>query len=162
MKRIAPVLTLAFLLISAVHSYAQPDAKKGAGTPASQQAGSGGPGPKKLTTITGEILDMGCFTSRGLRGQIHRECALKCLMSGVPMGIITADSVVYMLTQNHDRAMTPGGFPPPDPYAQCKTWPSAQVEVKGYLWERKGLKVLEVLMAKPAVIPPQPATPAKP
>lgn len=162
MNRIAPVLTLVFLLIAAVHSYAQPDAKKGTGSPASQQAGSGGPGPKKLATVTGEILDMGCFSARGLRGQLHRECALKCVMSGVPMGLITADSVVYILTQNHDRAMTPGGYPPPDPFLQCKRWPATQVEITGFVWERKGVKMLEVRMAKPATIPATPAAPAQP
>lgn len=108
-------------------------------------------------TITGEILDMGCFISRGLREEIHRECALKCLISGVPMGLYGPDSTVYILTQNHDRAMDPRGFGPPDPYQQCKEWASKQVSVTGLLWERKGYKELEVKTAKLA-----PATPKVP
>ena len=163
MKRITPILTLAFLILATVHSDAQTAAKKGAAAkPAPAAEPTGGPGPKKTTTVTGEILDMGCFTSRGLRGSLHRECALKCLMAGVPMGLVTADSVVYILTQNHDRAMTPGAFPPPDPFGQCKGWPSYQVEVNGYVWERKGMKALEVLRAKLIPTPPPAAAPAKP
>lgn len=115
-------------------------------------------GPKKPVTVTGEILDMGCFISRGLREDIHRECALKCLVSGVPMGLYGPDSTIYILTQNHDRAMDPRGFGPPDPYQQCKEWASKQVAVTGLLWERKGYKELEVKAAKLAPAPP-PKTP---
>ena len=151
--RVAPALRLALLLLMAVVSYGQTAAPKGSTTPAAQRAGAGGPGQRKYVTLTGEILDMGCFTSRGLRGAIHRQCALQCLSMGVPMGLITADSSVYVLTQNHDRAMAPGSFAPPDFYAQCRSWPSFQVEVSGFVWERKGMKFLELLASKPAPPP---------
>jgi hypothetical protein len=155
--RVAPALPLALLLLVAVASYGQTAAKKGPTAPAAQRAGSGGPGQRKYVTLTGEILDMGCFTSHGLRGALHRACALQCLAMGVPIGLITADSTVYVLTQNHDRAMAPTNFPPPDPYSQCRGWPSFQIEVSGFVWERKGTKVLEVIASKPA---PPPATSA--
>jgi hypothetical protein len=76
----------------------------------------------------------------------------------VPIGLITADSTAYVLTQNHDRAMAPTNFPPPDPYSQCRAWPSLQVEVSGFVWERKGTKFLEVLSSKPAPVSTTPAT----
>ncbi len=158
-KRVAPALALAILLSTSISPYAQTDATKGTGSPVSQQGRSGVPGPKKYVTVTGEILDMGCFTFSGLRGPLHRDCALKCIMSGVPMGLITADSVVYVLTQNHDRAMAPGSFPPPDPYGLCRGWPSIQVEIAGYTWERKGLKMLEVRMASTAMLNGSDASP---
>ena len=112
-------------------------------------------GPKKPVTISGEILDLGCFLSRGLREEIHRECALKCLISGVPMGLYGPDSTVYIHTQNHDRAMDPRGFGPPDPFHQCKEWAAKQVEVTGLLWERKGYKELEVKAARLAPVTPK-------
>ena len=116
------------------------------------------PGPKKPVTITGEILDMGCYVSRGLRDEIHRECALRCLSQGVPIGLLGPDTTVYILTQNHDRAMDPRAFAgTPDPYAQCREWPAKQVAVTGLVWERKGYKELEVKAAKLASTPP--ATP---
>lgn len=110
-------------------------------------------GPKKQVTVTGEILDMGCFISRGLRDELHRECATKCLAMGVPMGLLGADSTVYILTQNHDRAMEPSAFQPPDPFAQCKGWAAKQVAVTGFVWERKGYKEIEVKTARLAPAP---------
>jgi hypothetical protein len=157
-RRVASALPLALLLLVAVASYGQTAAKKGRAAPAAQRVGSGGPGQRKYVTLTGEILDMGCFTSHGLRGAIHRECALQCLRMGVPMGLLTADSTAYVLTQNHDRAMAPSNFPPPDFYLQCREWPSFQVEISGFVWERKGTKFLEVLASKPAPGPDTPVT----
>lgn len=141
--RAALTLPLVLLLLIAVASYGQ--TKKASG-------------PRKYVTLTGEILDMGCFTSHGLRGAFHRDCARQCLAMDVPIGLITADSTAYVLTQNHDRAMAPTNFPPPDPYSQCRGWPSLQVEVSGFVWERKGTKFLEVLSSKPAPVSTTPAT----
>lgn len=115
-----------------------------------------GGAPRKTVTVKGEILDMGCFVSRGLAGQLHRECATKCLANGVPVGLITADSTVYFLTQNHDRAMDPTAYGSPDPYDLCRKSPTVIMEITGLVWERKGLKELEV---KGARVAPPPATP---
>ena len=117
-----------------------------------------GSAPRQVVTIKGEILDMGCFISRGLRGQIHRECATKCLANGVPVGLITADSTVYYLSQNHDRAMDPTSYGPPDPFELCRRSPAVIMEITGFVWERKGIKELEVKAARVAPTPP-PATP---
>ncbi len=131
-------------------------------TAGAQSGGAAAPkGPKKPIKVVGELLDMGCFISRGLTGELHRECATKCINNGVPMGIMTADSTVYVLTQNHDRAMDPKGFVgSPDPYVLLKTLAAKQVEVLGLNWERHGVKFLEVKYAKPA--PAAAATPPKP
>jgi hypothetical protein len=118
-------------------------------------------GPKKPTKVVGELLDMGCFVSRGLRGAIHKECATKCINNGVPMGLITADSVVYVLTQSHDRAMEPQSFGnSPDPYLALRGWAAETVEIFGLTWERKGVRFLEVKFTK--LQTQKPAAPAKP
>jgi len=142
--RVIPALSLALLLLVTAASYGQTAGPKG---------------QRRYVTVTGEILDMGCFTSHGLRGPVHRSCATQCLLSGVPMGLITADSTTYMLTENHDRAMAPSSFPPPDPYGQCRQWASFRIEVTGFMWERKGTRFLEVLSAKPAPPAETPGTP---
>ena len=148
MKRgFTSALPLAALVFVAVLSYGQT-----AAPPAAKRANTGGPGNRKYITVRGEILDLGCYTAHGLRGAVHRQCATQCLAQNVPMGLITADSVVYTLTQNHDRAMAPMNFPPPDPYTQCRNWASFQVEVAGIMWDRKGVKYLEVMASK--VAPP--------
>jgi len=124
-------------------------------------AAAPGKGPKKLVKVTGELLDMGCFISRGLSGDLHKECATICINAGVPMGVITADSTVYVLTQNHDRAMDPKSFAgSADPYLQLKSMAARRVEVMGLDWERHGVKFLEVKYAKLA--PEAPGTTPKP
>ena len=153
-------LPLALLLLVPVSLYGQTAATKGKSSPEAQRASAGGPVQRKYATVTGEVLDMGCFTAHGLRGPVHRSCASQCLLAGVPMGLITADSTVYTLTANHDRAMAPSNFPPPDPYMQCRSWASFRVEISGFVWERKGEKYLEVLVAKPAAPAEAPGTPA--
>jgi len=111
-------------------------------------------GPPKAQTFTGEILDMGCYLSRGLRGDLHRECALKCIASGIPMGLATDDGTIFLLTQNHDRAMEPRAFGPPDPFQVCKQNAANRMTVTGLVWERDGIKELEVKAAKVAPAPP--------
>ena len=148
--RVTLALPLAMLLFVAVLSYGQTAAPKGSPTPAAKRASTGGPGIRKYISVTGEILDMGCYTTRALHGDTHRQCALQCLASSVPMGLITADSTIYLLTQYHDRAMAPANFPPPDPYMQCRNWASFQIEITGMVSERKGMKYLEVMSSKPA------------
>jgi hypothetical protein len=150
-----------FILIALVALLAAPAAD----FPASAGAQSGGTtapkGPKRPIKVVGELLDMGCYISHGLRGPLHKECATKCLNAGVPMGVITADSTVYVLTQNHDRAMEPRSYgTAPDPYQQLKQMAAAQVEVLGLDWERGGVKFLEVKFAKAAAVAP--AAPPKP
>lgn len=140
MRRAIRIALAALLALGAVEP---------AGFAGAQSAGAAPKGPKRTVTVVGELLDMGCYTSRALRGQIHRECALKCLANGVPMGLLTADSTVYVLTQNHDRAMDAKSYAgSPDPYVQARQWPALQVEVIGFDWERKGVKFLEVKFAK--------------
>lgn len=148
---------LLFLLVAAVALMPAGD------DPAAQTGGAPAPpkGPKKTIKVTGELLDMGCYISRGLRGELHRECATKCMNAGVPMGIMTADSVVYVLTQNHDRAMDPKSFAgAPDPYQLMKNCASFQVEVTGLNWERNGVKFLELKFARQ--LPAAGAAPPKP
>lgn len=115
-------------------------------------AGPAGDTPAKKNkpiTVSGEILDLSCYLARGLAGPLHRDCAKQCLMAGVPMGLMTADSTMYLLTQNHGRAMAPGSFAgQPDMYAQVKEWAALQVEVNGVVGTRHGVKVLEVTRAK--------------
>ena len=64
---------------------------------------------------------------------------------------------LYVLTENHDRAMAPTNFQPPNPFALCGDWVSLRVEVSGLTWEHDGTRFLEVRAAKLA----PPAEPAK-
>ena len=95
------------------------------------------PAPK--VTLKGEILDMGCFMGHAAKGEKHKECALKCIAGGTPMGLQTADGKVYLITLNHDSA---------DPYNQCKEWAGSMVEITGAVSQRAGMRSIDCESAK--------------
>ena len=58
--------------------------------------------PAASTTVTGEILDMACYTDHGASGEKHAACAQKCIASGLPVGIkSSADGKVYLVIGQH-------------------------------------------------------------
>jgi len=54
-------------------------------------------GQAKPLTITGEVVDVSCYTQLGKRGDAHKECGAKCVLAGAPVGIVTADNTLYLL-----------------------------------------------------------------
>lgn len=133
-------------------------------TPASSEAPAKATSPSaaskrpKVAVVRGEVLDLSCWLARGLSGQVHQDCARRCIASGVPMGIMTADSTLWLLTQEHGRSMAPASYAgSPDPFVQCKDWPSYIVEVAGLASNRNGIHVVEV--ARATVISKSAATP---
>jgi hypothetical protein len=51
----------------------------------------------KPLSITGEVVDVSCYTQLGKRGPAHKECGAKCVLAGAPVGIVTADNTLYIL-----------------------------------------------------------------
>jgi len=51
----------------------------------------------KPLTVTGEVVDVSCYTQLGKRGAAHKACGAKCVLSGAPVGIVTADNTLYIL-----------------------------------------------------------------
>ena len=89
----------------------------------------------KTTTMTGEILDAGCYISHGAMGEKHAECALKCAANGMPLMIMGKDGKAVLLTPNHDN---------PDPYEQLKKMAGSVATVTGTMAERGGVKGIDV------------------
>src|SRR5258706_14753837 len=68
-------------------------------TPAVAHEGHHMPGEKVVTkTITGEVVDMGCWLGHAARGEKHISCATKCLNQGIPMGLLTSNGTLYLVT----------------------------------------------------------------
>ncbi|MGH7680507.1 MAG: hypothetical protein ACRENN_00800 [Candidatus Eiseniibacteriota bacterium] len=155
MKKRAALALTALLVAGFVGIDAAPNAGAHEGGTA-----SGAPGAaktaRKVLTLRGEVLDMSCYVARGFSGPVHRDCALRCIASGVCMGMIGPDSMLYMLTLDHARAMAPTTFTTPDPFGQCKDWAGQAVEISGMAYERGGMHIIEVVRAKllPAPTPP--------
>jgi hypothetical protein len=61
------------------------------------------PLPGKVTTVTGEIIDLSCYLQLGKHGDKHKACGQKCLAAGQPIGLLTKQGAIYMLMEEeHD------------------------------------------------------------
>lgn len=129
LKRVLSVLALVSATLFAVHAFAATDHAK-------MKMGEG-----KASTMKGELVDMGCYLGHGAMGEKHMECATKCVANGMPMGLLTADGKLYLLTLNHDNG---------DAYNQCKTMMSQHVEVTGTVAVKAGMKGIDVTAVKAA------------
>lgn len=59
--------------------------------------------PAKVVTLVGEIVDFSCYLQIGKRGEKHRACGQKCIETGQPIGLLTADGNLHMLMEEeHD------------------------------------------------------------
>jgi hypothetical protein len=85
-------------------------------------------------SITGEVVDTGCYLGHAARGEKHISCATKCLNQGMPMGLLTSNGTLYLVTLDHDNA---------DPYNHLKTMAGKTVTVTGELMTRSGMKAIE-------------------
>jgi hypothetical protein len=90
---------------------------------------------QKSMTVSGEVVDMACYMSKGAHGDGHKDCATMCINQGSPMGVLTSDGKVYLLVENHDK---------PDAYSQAKKNAGAQVTITGDYFERSGMQSLVV------------------
>jgi hypothetical protein len=47
--------------------------------------------------IEGEVVDLTCYTSRGLSGAGHKSCATRCLTRGAPAGLVDQDGNIFVI-----------------------------------------------------------------
>ena len=86
-------------------------------------------------TVTGEVLDMNCYMSSEKHGMAHQKCAQGCLSGGAPMGLLTKDKKVYLLTKNNAKA---------DAYKTLQGKAAEEVTVTGTLQQRGGVTAIVV------------------
>ena len=72
-----------------------------AASEANKQVLAGG----RLATVTGEIVDVSCYLQLGKRGDGHIACGSKCIAAGEPIGIVDADTNLYVVfaEEHHPR-----------------------------------------------------------
>ena len=51
----------------------------------------------KPLTVTGEVVDVSCYTQLGKRGEGHKACGAMCVATGSPAGLLTTDGTLYIL-----------------------------------------------------------------
>jgi hypothetical protein len=103
------------------------------------------PAKKAPTTLTGELVDTGCYLGHGARGEKHIDCATKCIASGMPMGLLTSAGKLYLITLDHDN---------PDPYNKLKEMAGKTVSVTGVVSVRSGMQGIDVTDVKLAAAEP--------
>ncbi len=127
MKKISLVALVAVVGIFFTNGlYAQEEHKHG-------QSAKAGP-----QTIQGEVLDMACYMAHEGKGAKHKKCAETCIKGGAPIGLLTPESQVYLLVEDHNA---------PKPYSQIKAWAAEQVSVSGEIHQRGGVQAIIVKAA---------------
>ena len=84
---------------------------------------------------TGEVVDLACYVAKGAKGTDHAGCAKSCLKNGQPMGLLTDDGALVLLTADHKDGA---------PYEALKDMAGEQAVVMGTVSERDGMKVVTV------------------
>lgn len=89
------------------------------------------------TTLTGEVVDLYCYMEHpeNAAGAEHAKCAKACISKGLPIGFLTADGTVYLITgQNHASAST-----------AVAEWVGKKSTITGHVREAKGMKAIELV-----------------
>ena len=93
----------------------------------------------KSQTITGEVVDLGCYMGHGAKGAAHAECAVSCVANGMPMGLLTDKGTLYLLTMNHEKA---------DPFNATKPLAGQMVKITGPVSTKNGVKAIQIESAE--------------
>ena len=88
--------------------------------------------PAATQTIKGEVVDLMCYLDHGAKGEKHKGCAKKCIESGGPVGLLTADEQLYLVIGDHK---------PINKELAAKA--AETVTLKGKVVERNGVKMIE-------------------
>lgn len=95
---------------------------------AAQQATAG----SDNVTITGEVVDLVCYTDSGASGPGHADCAKVCITSGLPVGLKAQDGKTYVVVGDHKPLNSELA-----PYA------ARTITMKGKVVSRDGINLLE-------------------
>ena len=95
-------------------------------TPGAEEKASG-----DTKTIKGEVVDLMCYLDHGAKGEKHQGCAKKCIESGGPVGLLTADEQLYLVVGDHEPMNK-----------QLAPKAAQTVTLKGKVVERNGVKMI--------------------
>ena len=85
-------------------------------------------------TLTGEIVDMHCYISRGAKGQEHAGCSNACISRDVPAGFLADDGTLYLLVNEKPVSVK----------EKIAGKAGKKVTVHGKVVERSGVKALQL------------------
>src|SRR6266540_1043438 len=86
-------------------------------------------------TLTGQVIDVNCYTTMGASGAGHKQCADACAKAGVALAILSSDGTIYM----------PVSSKPGDPQnAKLAPFAEGQVKVTGVHRMSHGMHTIEI------------------
>ncbi len=86
-------------------------------------------------TLTGQVIDVNCFTTNHLSGPQHKSCATACANKGVALAILSSDGTIYM----------PVSSKPADPQnSRLLPFVEGKVKVTGTHRMASGLHTIEI------------------
>jgi len=92
-------------------------------------------------TWTGEVVDVACYIAKGAHGPDHAGCAKSCVKNGQPMGLLTDDGTLVLLSADHSNG---------ESFEALKDLAGEKAEVGGVLSEKDGVKMVTVKSSKKA------------
>jgi hypothetical protein len=102
--------------------------------PLAAQADVGGKGGNEME-ITGQVIDVNCYSTMGASGAGHKQCAQACAKAGVALAILGSDGNVYI----------PVSSKPGDAQnSRLLEFAEAKVKVKGTHRFANGLHTIEI------------------
>lgn len=96
-------------------------------------------GAQEAITVSGEVVDLACYLSKGSKGKRHKQCAQLCAKKGLPLGVLTDAGDVYLLIEDHDD---------PGPYETAKALAGERITVSGKKFSKGGVQSVLVANAK--------------
>ena len=101
--------------------------------PLGAQAAAAGGGDQ--VTMTGQVIDVNCYTTHQLSGAQHKNCATACANKGVSLAILSSDGTIYM----------PVSSKPADPQnSRLLPFVEGKVKVTGTHRMASGLHTIEI------------------
>ena len=86
-------------------------------------------------TLTGQVIDVNCYTTMGASGAGHKQCAAQCAKAGVALAILSSDGTIYM----------PVSSKPADPQnSRLEPFAESQVKVTGVHRLSHGMHTIEI------------------
>jgi len=119
MKRMLMIVMVAMIGVASI-ALAGDEAKKEAAKP---------------VTMTGEVLDMYCYMDHHAMGMDHAKCAMACAKKGLPLGFLSTDGTLYLITgKDHEPAN-----------AMLAEYCGKQSTITGVVQENNGMKAIELV-----------------
>jgi hypothetical protein len=86
-------------------------------------------------TMTGEVLDLYCYMGHKSAGAEHAKCASACIKKGLPIGFLSSDGTVYLITgKGHEPVAT-----------TCADLAGKKATITGIVMEQGGMKAIELV-----------------